>query len=208
MHLPTLVCINLHSSALICTKLHSSPLTCTYTLWPTFICIYLHLYAFTYIHLHLPTVVCTHLHSSAFPYTRMHSPTFIYIYLHTYAFTYIHLHLGKASKYRHRVTPMPINRVPIFSDSVSIGTDFIGTDWNGIGNGSNFFIGPITDIINSWLISVSVYQRIVIVSHATLLTKIMLGNVSTKAKREWLSFQCTNRLGKTNCLSPYCILSF
>ena len=36
--------------------------------------------------------------------------------------------LGKASKYRHRVTPMPINRVPIFSDSVSIGTDFIGTD--------------------------------------------------------------------------------
>ena len=73
--------------------------------------------------------------------------------------------------------PMPINRVPIFSDSVSIGTDFIGTDWNGIGNGSNFFIGPITDIINSWLTSVSVYQRIVIVSHATLLTKIMLGNV-------------------------------
>ena len=54
------------------------------------------------------------------------------------------LKLGKASKYR--VTPMPINRVPIFSDSVSIGTDKIGTDWNGIGNGSNFFIGPITDI--------------------------------------------------------------
>ena len=36
---------------------------------------------------------------------------------------------------------MVINRVPIFSDSVSV-----GTDWNGIGNGSNFFIGPITDI--------------------------------------------------------------
>lgn len=68
--------------------------------------------------------------------------------------------------------PMPINRVPIFSDSVSI-----GTDWNIIGNRSNFFIRPITDIINSWLISVSVYQRIVIVSHTTLLTKIMLGNV-------------------------------
>ena len=112
-------------------------------------------------------------------------------------------YLGKASKYRHRVTPMPINRVPIFSDSVSIGTDL-----NGIGNGSNFFIGPITDIISSWLISVNVYQRIVIVSHATLLTKVMLGNVyvNKSEAREWLSFQCTNRLGK-NCLSAYCILS-
>ena len=36
--------------------------------------------------------------------------------------------LGKASKYRHRRYLMPINRVPIFSDSVSVGTDFIGTD--------------------------------------------------------------------------------
>ena len=29
--------------------------------------------------------------------------------------------------------------------------------------------------------------------------------MSTKAKRECLSFQCTNRLGKTNCLSPYIV---
>ena len=111
------------------------------------------------------------------------------------SFFFHYMRLGKASKYLHRVTPMPINRVPIFSDSVSIGTDFIGTDWNGIGNGS------ITDIINSWLISVSVYQRNVIVSHATLLTKICWATLmSTKAKHKWLSFQCTNRLGMTNWL--------
>ena len=29
--------------------------------------------------------------------------------------------------------------------------------------------------------------------------------MSTKAKRECLSFQCTNRLGKTNCLSSYVV---
>ena len=36
--------------------------------------------------------------------------------------------LGKTSKYRVTPMPRPINQVPIFSDSVSIGTDFIGTD--------------------------------------------------------------------------------
>ena len=69
--------------------------------------------------------------------------------------------------------------------------------------------GQLTEVINSWLISVSVYQGILIVGHATLLTKTMLSNVvcqpmSTKAKREWLSFQCTNKLGiKTNLFSRY-----
>lgn len=104
--------------------------------------------------------------------------------------------LGKASKYRVTPMPMPINRVPIFSDSVSIGTDFIGTDWNGIGNGSNFFIGPITDIIKSW--PVSVYQRIVIVSHATLLTKIMLGNVYVNKSEPWMfEFSMYKQAGST-----------
>ena len=47
--------------------------------------------------------------------------------------------------------------------------------------------GQLTELIKSWL------------CWATFMW--------TKAKRECLSFQCTNRLGKTNCLSPYCILS-
>ena len=52
-----------------------------------------------------------------------------------------HSDLGNASKFRNRVTPIPINRVPIFSDRLNIGTDFIGAEWNGIGNGSHIFIG-------------------------------------------------------------------
>ena len=66
-------------------------------------------------------------------------------------------------------------------DSVSI-----GTYWNGIGNRSNFFIRPITDVIDSWLISASVYQRLVIISQATLLTKIMLGNVYVNKSEGWM----------------------
>ena len=48
--------------------------------------------------------------------------------------------LGNVSKYRHQVTQMPINWVPIISDSVECLTQcfIIGTEWNGIGiyNGS------------------------------------------------------------------------
>jgi len=66
--------------------------------------------------------------------------------------------------------------------------------------------GQLTEVINSWLISVSVYQRIVM-SVTPRYWQCWATFMSTKAKREWISFHCTNRLGKTNCLSPYCILS-
>ena len=35
---------------------------------------------------------------------------------------------GNASKFRNQVTPIPINQVPIFSDRLNVGTDFIGAE--------------------------------------------------------------------------------
>ena len=52
-------------------------------------------------------------------------------------------HLGNASKYRHRVTPMPINRVPIFSDSVFNRYRYYRYRLKRNRHRSEFFIGPI-----------------------------------------------------------------
>ena len=54
--------------------------------------------------------------------------------------------LGNASKYRHRVTPMPINRVPIFSDSVFNRYRYYRYRLKRNRHRSKFFIGPINRI--------------------------------------------------------------
>ena len=46
-----------------------------------------------------------------------------------------------------------------------------------LATGQNSSLGQLTEVIKSWLISVSVYQRVEIVGHTMLLTKIILGNV-------------------------------
>ena len=62
----------------------------------------------------------------------------------------------------------------------------IGTDWNGIGTVQNSSSGQLTEVIKSWLISVSVCQRVEIVGHATLLTKIISGNVYVNKSKAWM----------------------
>ena len=56
---------------------------------------------------------------------------------------FIKINLGNASKYRHRVTPMPINRVPIFSDSVFNRYRYYRYRLKRNRHRSKFFIGPI-----------------------------------------------------------------
>ena len=73
--------------------------------------------------------------------------------------------------------------------------------------------GQLTEVINSWLISDSQHLSKDICNRRSrhVTNKNYIGQRLCQQKRsklEWLSFQCTNRLGKTNCLSPYCVLSF
>ena len=88
----------------------------------------------------------------------------------------------------------------------------VGTEWNRISNGSKFFIRPI--ISRSHQILTYICQRLSIKGLKSSVTlrywqKLYTAMfMSTKAKREWLSFQCTNRLGKTKCLSPILYLVF
>lgn len=83
----------------------------------------------------------------------------------------------------------------------------VGTEWNRISNGSKFFIRPI--ISRSHQILTYICQRLSIKGLKSSVTlrywqKLYTAMfMSTKAKHEWLSFQCTNRLGKTTCLSSF-----
>ena len=106
--------------------------------------------------------------------------------------------------------PMPINMVPIFSDSVFNRYQYYRYRmkqnrqrvkilyWANSQKSSNLdlYLSAFVKGLKS-SVTLHYWQK---------LYRAMF--MSTKAKREWLSFQCTNRLGKTKCLSPILYLVF
>lgn len=107
-----------------------------------------------------------------------------------------------SDKYRHGVMSMLISHVPIFSDSVFN----IGTEWNGIGNGSKFFFRLIS---RSNQILTYIFERLskgwIRRSHRVT-DKNYIGQCQQKQSlNDWVFNAQTGWILKTNSLSPYCI---
>ena len=106
--------------------------------------------------------------------------------------------------------PMPINQVPIFSDSVFNRYQYYRYRMKQNQQRVKILYRANSQKSSNLDLYLSAFVKglksSVALRYWQKLYRAMF--MSTKAKREWLSFQCTNRLGKTKCLSPILYLVF